>query len=128
MSILTRLLNSGLHSAIICISNPVDQPHFKSCPITFFIEAYFTQGLPWWCSGKASACQYRRCEFNPWGGGAVGKLLWRRKWQATSVLLPGEYQEQRSLAGYGPGVTESDTTERLNNNPYPSALLVGRGL
>ena len=68
MSILTRLLNSGLHSAIICISNPVDQPHFKSCPITFFIEAYFTQGLPWWCSGKASACQYRRCEFNPWGG------------------------------------------------------------
>ena len=129
MSILTRLLNSALsgrakilalHSAINCISN------FKSCPITFFlIEAYFTQGLPWWFSGKDSACQCKRCEFNPWG---VGKILWRRKWQSTSVLLPGESQEQRSLAGYSPGVAKSDTTEQLNNNPYPSASLAGRGL
>ena len=66
-----------------------------------------------------------RCEFNPWG---VGKILWRRKWQSTSVLLPGESQEQRSLVGYSPGVATSDTTEQLNNNPYPSASLAGRGL
>ena len=23
-------------------------------------------GLPWWLSGKESACQYRRHRFNPW--------------------------------------------------------------
>ena len=22
--------------------------------------------LPWWLSGKESACQCRRCEFDPW--------------------------------------------------------------
>ena len=38
--------------------------------------------------------------------------LWRRPWQPTPVLLPGESHRQRSLAGYGPqGRTESDTTE-----------------
>ena len=51
--------------------------------------------------------------FDPW----VGKIPWRRKWQPTSVFLPGEPQGQRSLAGYSPwGHKELDTTERLNNN------------
>ena len=37
---------------------------------------------------------------------------WRRKWQPTPVLLPGESHGQRSLAGHGPwGRRESDTTE-----------------
>ena len=27
---------------------------------------------------------------------------WRRKWQPTPVLLPGEFQGLRSLAGYSP--------------------------
>ena len=31
--------------------------------------------------------------FNSW----VGKILWRRKWQPTPVLLPGESHGQRSL-------------------------------
>ena len=35
-------------------------------------------------SGKQSACQSRRCGFNPWDG----KIPWRRKWQLTPVLLP----------------------------------------
>ena len=39
-------------------------------------------------------------------------LTWRRKWQHTPVLLPGESHGQRSLAGHGPwGRRESDTTE-----------------
>ena len=47
----------------------------------------------------------------PW----VGKILWRRKWQPTPVLLPGKFHEQRSLVGYSPlGCKESDTTERLH--------------
>ena len=37
---------------------------------------------------------------------------WRRKWQPTPVLLPGESQGRGSLVGYRLwGCTESDTTE-----------------
>ena len=37
---------------------------------------------------------------------------WRRAWQPTLALLPGESHGQRSLAGYSPwGRQESDTTE-----------------
>jgi len=32
----------------------------------------------------------------------VGKIPWRRAWQPTPVLLPGESRGQRSLAGYSP--------------------------
>ena len=39
-------------------------------------------------------------------------LHWRRKWQLTPVLLPGESQEQGSLVGcHLWGHTESDMTE-----------------
>ena len=40
----------------------------------------------------------QRPVFDPW----VGKIPWRRAWQATPVL-PGESLGQRSLAGYSPG-------------------------
>ena len=43
---------------------------------------------------KCNRC--RRNGFNPW----VGKIPWRRKWQPTPVLLPGEFHGPRSLAGY----------------------------
>ena len=60
---------------------------------------------------KNPPCQCRRCErhrFHP----RVGKIPWRRKWQASPVFLPGKSQGQRSLAGYTPwGHKESDTTE-----------------
>ena len=42
---------------------------------------------------KELACQSRRCKrhgFDPWGR----KILWRRKWQATPVFLPGESHGQ----------------------------------
>ena len=32
----------------------------------------------------------------------VRKIPWRRKWQPTSVFLPGKSHGQRSLAGYSP--------------------------
>ena len=42
-------------------------------------------------------------------------MHWRRKWQPTPVLLPGESQGQRSLVGCCLwGCTESDRTERLS--------------
>ena len=39
-------------------------------------------GLPWWLSGKESACQSRRCRFHSW----VRKIPWRRKWQPAPVF------------------------------------------
>ena len=36
--------------------------------------------------------------FDPW----VGKIPWRREWQRTAAVLPGEFHGQRSLAGYSP--------------------------
>ena len=32
----------------------------------------------------------------------VRKIPWRREWQPTPVLLPGEFHGQRSLVGYSP--------------------------
>ena len=52
--------------------------------------------------------QCRRSGFDPW----VGKILWRREWLPTPVLLPEEFQGQRSLANYSPwDPKESDMTE-----------------
>ena len=51
-----------------------------------------------WLSGKECACQCRRPGFDPW----VGKIPWRRKWQPTAVVLPGESQGQRSPSGCSP--------------------------
>ena len=67
--------------------------------------------LPWWLSGKESACQCRRARFCPW----VKKIPWRREWQPTPVFLPGESHGQRSLEGYSRpwGHKESDTIEQL---------------
>ena len=42
---------------------------------------------------------------------------WRRKWQPTPVLLPGESHSQRNLAGYSPwGHKELDMTEQLSTH------------
>ena len=43
--------------------------------------------------------------FDPW----VGKIPWRKEWLPTPVFLPGGFHGQRSLAGYSPWVTKSQT-------------------
>ena len=46
-------------------------------------------------------------------------INWRRKWQPTPVLLPGESHGGRSLVGYSLwGHKESDSTERLHFTLY----------
>ena len=40
-------------------------------------------GLPRWCNGKESACQCKKCGFDPW----VGQFPWRRKMAAHSSIL-----------------------------------------
>ena len=47
---------------------------------------YLTVGFPSWLSGKESACQCWRLEFDPW----VEKIPWWRKWKPTPVFLPGK--------------------------------------
>ena len=56
---------------------------------------HFSLGIPRWLSGKESACQRRRCGFDPW----AGKIPWKRKCQPTPVFLPGKSHGQRSLVG-----------------------------
>ena len=44
-------------------------------------------------SDAEPACQSGRCErrgFSPW----MGRIPWRRKWQPTSIFLPGESHGQ----------------------------------
>jgi len=67
--------------------------------------------LPGGSDSKSGCLQCRRPGFNPW----VRKILWRRKWQPTPVLLPGKFHGRRSLVGYSPwGRKESDMTEQLH--------------
>ena len=74
-------------------------PHFTDDSITNICESFTLHGgLSRWLSGKESACQCRRCGFDPW----VRKICWRRKWQPTPVFLPRKFHVHRSLVGYSP--------------------------
>ena len=78
---------------------------------------YQDRGLPRWHCGKQSACQCRKCRFDPW----VRKIPWRRKWKPTPVFLPGESNEQRSLEGYGPqGHKNRTRLKQLRTHTHPS--------
>ena len=47
----------------------------------------------------------------------VRKIPWRREWQLTPVLLPGEFHGQRSLVGFTPwGSKELDMTGQLTRS------------
>ena len=68
-------------------------------------------GLPWWLSGKESACNARDSGniglIPGWGRSPRGKAWW-----PTPLFLPGDSRGQRSLVGYSPqGHKQSDTTE-----------------
>ena len=69
---------------------------YKKSPYYWMIMG--PQGLPWWLSGKESACQCKRDRFNL----GVGTIPWRRKWQPIPIFLPGKSHGWRNLAGYSP--------------------------
>ena len=55
-------------------------------------------------------------------------MHWRRKWQPTSVFLPGESHGRRSLVGCSPwGCEESDTTESFHFHFSLSCIGEGNG-
>ena len=62
------------------------------------IGTAYNKRLPWWLSGKESACHCRTRGFHPW----VRKGTWKRKWQPTPVFLPGTFHGWRKLVGYSP--------------------------
>ena len=80
-------------------------------------------GEPWGLSGEESACQCRRCRFNPW----VGKIPWRRKWQAAPAFLPGESRGLRNQANYSPwGCEETTMTEASEHAGVHTAVWIWR--
>ena len=106
-----------------CLENPRDegawwaavygvtQSRTRLSHFPFLSFFYIYTGFPGGAGGKESTCQWRRhkkCEFDPW----VEKILWRRAWQPTLVVLLGEPHGHRSLVGYSPwGCKELDMTE-----------------
>ena len=54
---------------------------------------------------KRICLYYKRPRFDPW----IRKIPWRRKWLPSSVFLLGEFLGQRSLSGYHPWVSKSQT-------------------
>ena len=66
-------------------------------------------GLPGGSESKESACN------------VVGKIPWRRAWQHTLVLLPGNSHGHRSVVGYSPwGRKESGKAARYKINTQKS--------
>ena len=84
-------------------SSPGREQDFQKCltngkNLTTVSYYYTILGFHWWLSSTESACQCRRCRFDPsvW---RRRKIPWRRKWQPDAVFLPGKSHGQRSLAG-----------------------------
>ena len=79
------------------------------------ITVTILRGFPDGSDGKASACNVG----DPGSIPGSGRSPWRRKWQSTPALLPGESHGWRSLISYSPwGHKESrpqrDTTVQLH--------------
>ena len=94
-------------------------PGYKMCLIQ---NRYWNEELTWkeevsfvpcawlweYCRNKIHTVPALR--FDPW----VRKIPWRREWQLTPVVSPGEFHGQSSLEGYSPwGHKESEVTEQL---------------
>ena len=63
-----------------------------------------------------SACQCKRCKryrFDPW----VGKIPWRRAWQATPIFLPRQSHGEKSLVGYSPCQVENLAEASKHTHP-----------
>ena len=67
-------------------------------------------------TGKEHACQCRRGDIRDVGS-TPGLILWRRAWQPTPVLVPGEAHGKRSLGGYSLWSHKESTTEATYSAP-----------
>ena len=69
-----------------CLSENIGTQRIVHLKWVNFTVCNWYLGLPWWLSGKESACQCRRQGFNPW----VGKIPWTKNWQPSPVFLSGK--------------------------------------
>ena len=84
---------------------------FPDYVVRFILPLKLEAGFPGGSEGKASACNAGDLSSIP----GWGRFPWRRKWQPTSVLLPGKPHGWRSLVGYSPwNCKDSDTMEQLH--------------
>ena len=68
-----------------------------------------------WASLVAQMVKNLPAVWEIWVPSLVGKIPWKREWLPTPVFWPGEFQGQRSLAGYSPwGCKQSDIIEQLS--------------
>ena len=75
-----------------------------------FLQVTIFKGFPGGSDAKESACNLGDLGLIP----GFGKIPWRREWQPSLVLLPGEFHRQGSLAGYNlSSHKELDTSEPL---------------
>ena len=70
------------------------------------------EGFPGGSVVKNSPANAGDMGFDLW----VGTIPWRRKWQPTPVLLPGEFYGQKSLAGYSPQGRKTVGHDLATNN------------
>ena len=77
---------------------PVVRTDLGKSSLLHRFRAVLSLGLLWYLRWWRIFLQCRRPGFDPW----VGKIPWISKWQPTPVFLSGEFQGQRSLAGYSP--------------------------
>ena len=123
-----RILYQLSHKGSLFLGNNTREKKNDSC----LNEAEFLAFIPWnflLCSGV----MWRNyCHLQNWLENWCSRICldevvtslfeqlftfgpWRRKWQPTSVLLPGKCHGWRNLVGYSPwGHKESDTTEQLH--------------
>jgi len=93
---------------------PAQEPQvacFPPFPPFCFVKLYFAPSVYQAFLVAQVVKNFLQCGrpgFDPW----IEKIPWRRIWQPTPVFLPGEFHEQRSLAGYSPwGHIELDMNE-----------------
>ena len=92
------------------------QTILRLIPISEVLNCGIKIGLPSWfitesaCNAEAAAGSCGR-QLDPW----VRKIPWRRAWQPTPIVLPGESHGQRNLASYSPwGCKESTQLKILS--------------
>ena len=73
--------------------------------LSAFLSASQASPVVQWAKNPQQCRRHRRHGFDLW----VRKIPWRRKWQPTAVLLPGESQGRGDLVGCRPWVTRSWT-------------------
>ena len=73
----------------------------NKCLVIFLVLLIFTEGFP----GGSMVKNLPASTGDEASISGLGRFPWRRKWQPTSMFLPGKSIGQRRLAGYSHGVT-----------------------